>query len=131
MPHVLPIAILHDSEPGPNPAHPLLVRLGDYAFAIYLWATPVACVLGITFVHSDFLLQVEGNGTDPIDDTRRIGIEHNLNMPGFGAWLLLVHVWAVAYTDLFERSVFDGDAGCIGAVMRRNRVHVPSAGKQV
>lgn len=121
-------------------SHPLLTGLGEYAFAIYLWATPVACVMTVYMTHNDGLAMNAANifyehtnaTTRPIaaNNSAILGpinetIVGKADVATFGAFLLMIHFWGVAYTDLFEASVFGGGGGCIGRLLH-GRTEAPS-----
>ena len=144
---LLSMLFLYGSSAGPQKcsgcvahalAHPVLVGLSDYAFAVYLWATPVACAMRIYFTHGDPLAVTPGIVPDSANvtypdvspDSFTMSYLLRTNTPAFLAWIIVVHVWAVAYTDLFEASIFGSEAGCIGACMKRLRGRGAEPGKK-
>ena len=134
---VLVAIFLYGASAGPSKSsgliaralsHPVLVGISDYAFSVYLWATPIACLMAVHFTHSDPLIVTpnDPHASDLADssapDHPYAGARSQLDktdVPALHAWVLLVHVFAVAYTDLFEASVFGSDGGPIRALVKR------------
>jgi len=118
-------SLLNSGIVGLMLSHRVLIALSDYSFAIYLWATPVACVLYVYFTHGDGTLETANYFVADMGNnvTQRMAslevVANQLNSPsmafvdrvntyGFSVFLILTHVWGVFYTDMIEANIFGG-----------------------